>query len=274
MSGAPETREPYTMGYGPIVVGSYGERTAAQEAGFLLPHLKPGMRVLDCGCGPGAITLGLAAHVAPGVAVGIDVERSQVAAARALAARERVDNVSFDEGTVYALPYPTASFDAVFACALFGNVSDHGRALSEMKRVLRPGGLIAIREFDHGATVTWPPHPMLELELALYQRLRASNGHDGSSGRRMRQELGRAGFVDVEARAIADSAGAPEEVAAWAESSAAVFHEAFRGIYIERGWADIATCDAIEAAWGAFAQSADAFMTTLWVEALGRAPSP
>jgi ubiquinone/menaquinone biosynthesis C-methylase UbiE len=49
-------------------------RTAAREGAFFLPHLRPGMRVLDCGCGPGSITVGLAAAVAPGQAVGIDLE--------------------------------------------------------------------------------------------------------------------------------------------------------------------------------------------------------
>jgi cyclopropane fatty-acyl-phospholipid synthase-like methyltransferase len=54
-------------------------RTAAKEGAFFLAHLRPGMRVLDVGCGPGSITLGLAEAVGPGEAVGIDLQASQVA---------------------------------------------------------------------------------------------------------------------------------------------------------------------------------------------------
>ena len=72
-------REQYTMGYGPAATGLMAMRSAQSHAGFFLPHLKPGMKVLDCGCGPGTITLGFAEVVAPGTAVGTDIEESQVA---------------------------------------------------------------------------------------------------------------------------------------------------------------------------------------------------
>ena len=54
------------------------KRTASQDAAFLLPHLRAGIHVLDAGCGPGSITLGLAAAVAPGEVVGIDFQPSLV----------------------------------------------------------------------------------------------------------------------------------------------------------------------------------------------------
>jgi ubiquinone/menaquinone biosynthesis C-methylase UbiE len=92
-----------------------GQRTAAQNADFFLPHLRPGMRLLDAGCGQGSITIGLADAVAPGEVVGLDRDPEQVERARALAAERGVTNVRFEVGDAYALPFPDASFDAVFA---------------------------------------------------------------------------------------------------------------------------------------------------------------
>src|SRR5258708_6746577 len=94
-------------------------RTAAREAAFLLPHLQPGMRLLDCGFGPGTITLGLAEFVAPGEVVGVDLEARQVDAARRRADDQGITNVRFERGDLYALPFPDASFDVVFANAVF-----------------------------------------------------------------------------------------------------------------------------------------------------------
>src|SRR5438067_1545844 len=107
--------ERYTNGYIAPVVDLLGKRSATWNAGFILPYLRPGMSLIDCGCGPGAITIGLTQAVAPGQVVGIDIESSQVEAARSLAAKMGVANVRFEVANVYDLPFPDASFDAAFA---------------------------------------------------------------------------------------------------------------------------------------------------------------
>ena len=89
----PVRHEHYTHGHAPAVVQQHAQRTAAEAAGFLLPELRPGMRILDVGCGPGSITRGLAEHVAPGQVIGVDLSRHTLdeaqrdAAARGLAKR-------------------------------------------------------------------------------------------------------------------------------------------------------------------------------------------
>lgn len=74
-------------------------RTAATNAGYLLPHPRPGMRLLDCGCGSGSITAGLAAAVAPGEVVGLDLSPEQLAFARERAAGRGAVGVRFVQGS-------------------------------------------------------------------------------------------------------------------------------------------------------------------------------
>src|SRR3954469_5819536 len=92
----------YTHGHDESVLRSHRWRTAENSAGYLLPHLRAGQRLLDVGCGPGTITVDLAARVAPGDVVGIDRSDDVIAAARSL---DAPDNLRFDAGDVYALGF-------------------------------------------------------------------------------------------------------------------------------------------------------------------------
>jgi ubiquinone/menaquinone biosynthesis C-methylase UbiE len=107
-------------------------RMAATSAAFLLGYLKPGMELLDCGCGEGTITLDLAELVVPGQVVGVDLAPGAIEQARQLANDRGVGNVRFEAGSVYALPFPDASFDAVFSHALFEHLTDKPQALREI----------------------------------------------------------------------------------------------------------------------------------------------
>jgi 2-polyprenyl-3-methyl-5-hydroxy-6-metoxy-1,4-benzoquinol methylase len=107
------------------------ERRVAEAAAFLLPHLKPGMSIVDGGCGPGSITLGLAEAVRPGPVLGIDIEPAQVERATASAAAAGIDNVRFEAGSVYALPVRDGSTDAVFAHAVLVHLDEPKRAPGE-----------------------------------------------------------------------------------------------------------------------------------------------
>ena len=118
-----KNREHYTMGYGPAATAIMAVRTAQTHAAFFLPKLKPGMSLLDCGCGPVTITIGFAELVSPGHVVGTEIEDSQVALARENAAQRNVSNATFELANIYALPFESSSFDAVFISAVVGNLS-------------------------------------------------------------------------------------------------------------------------------------------------------
>lgn len=79
-SGTPAPAGPYTHGHHPSVVARHARRTAERDAAYLLPHLRPGMRLLDVGYGPGTITTGLARAVAPGETVGVRRRRTRPSA--------------------------------------------------------------------------------------------------------------------------------------------------------------------------------------------------
>src|SRR3989454_11732549 len=106
-------REEYTHGHAPAVVRQHAQRTAEEAAAFLLPELRPGMRLLDVGCGPGSITRGLAERLAPGQVVGLDLSRETLAAARQDAAARGLANLQYQEGSVDEVPLPDASFHGV-----------------------------------------------------------------------------------------------------------------------------------------------------------------
>ena len=135
--------EVYTHGHHESVLRSHRWRTAENSAAYLLPHLKPHMRILDVGCGPGTITAGLAGYVPQGHVTGIDAAPDIVEQARELTAGR--ENLDFTTGEVYALDYPDDTFCVVHAHQVLQHLSDPVRALREMHRVTKPGGLVAAR---------------------------------------------------------------------------------------------------------------------------------
>ncbi len=134
-----ETNEVYTHGHHPVIVAAHAERTADEAAAFLLPRLEPGIDLLDVGCGPGSITRGLADYLGPSGSV-IGVDNSEQAIAEARHSAHRSVGLKFEVGSVYALPFPDASFDVVFGHQLLQHLADPVVALVEILRVLRPGG--------------------------------------------------------------------------------------------------------------------------------------
>ncbi|WP_269800589.1 SAM-dependent methyltransferase [Carbonactinospora thermoautotrophica] len=110
-------------------------------------HCAPGGRVLDVGCGIGKPAMRLAQALQVEV-VGISISRPQVDRANAAAyAAGLADRVSFQHADAMALPFPDASFDAVWAMESLHHMPDRPRALREIARVLRPGGCLALADF-------------------------------------------------------------------------------------------------------------------------------
>src|SRR4051812_18787293 len=184
----------YSHGHHASVLRSHTWRTAENSAAYLLPHLEPGQRLLDVGCGPGTITVDLARRVAPGEVVGIDRSDDVIAAASAL---DAPDNVRFETGDVYALDVADASFDVVHAHQVLQHLTDPVAALRELRRVLRPGGRLAVRDSDYGAFTWAPASPGISRWLALYHELTQRNRAEADAGRYLLGWVQSAGFADV-----------------------------------------------------------------------------
>ena len=208
--------------------------------------------------------------MAPGRVVGIDIQPSLIERARALALAREQTHVRFEVADLYALPFADGSFDAAFGHGVLMHLADPLRALAQLRRVLRPGGIVGIRDPDFGAVLYAPMTPLLQRWLELRVRVRQHNGGDPFLGRTHRRLLLDAGFVDVAAGASVDSAGTPDTVQRHASFLKAQWVGLARTA-VAQAWIDPAQVDATLAEIDAWSLCPDAFAATTWCEAVGHA---
>lgn len=246
-----------------------GRRTAERNAAFLLPHLKPGMRLLDVGCGGGSITLGLARAVAPGETVGIDLSGPSIEHARELASTQGVASVRFEAGDAAKLPFEDGSFDAVFAHAVLQHVEDPSKVARELRRVLRPCGVIAVADADLDSSLVAPENDALRRSTEILRRTR----RHPQVGRQLRALLHGAGFERVQGSVTAGARGDALGVKLDGDFYARYFAaEPFIEHAVARGWSTRQEMLEIASAWQAWSTDPGAFSAAFWCHALGWAP--
>ena len=185
--------ERYTPGHNAHAVRFMAGRSAESHAKFLRRELRPGLSLLDCGCGPGVITVGLAKMVSPGEVHAVDIFDEQFGHAREQAEAEGLA-VTFHQASAYELPFEAAYFDVVFANALLEHLADPVAGLREMARVLRPGGTVGVCSPDWGGFIVTPPSDELAEALESYTALKRQNGGDPLAGRSLGSWVLEAGF--------------------------------------------------------------------------------
>ena len=202
----------YIMGYSGEFQQLLRRRNAETNATHLLPHLKPGLRLLDFGCGPGSITVGLANAVNPGEVHGIDKEESQIDVARNVAKAGGHQNAFFHVGDVTALPFEDNFFDVAHCHAVLMHVPDTSATLAEVKRVLKPGGIIASREMFVSCSFLSPQDGGMDDAWAVFSDLLAANGGHPEMGTALKDTFLQTGFDNVRAGASFDFFGTKEDI--------------------------------------------------------------
>ncbi len=262
----------YTHGHHESVLRSHTWRTAENSAAYLLPHLEPHLRILDVGCGPGTITAGLAGRVPGGHVTGIDTAPEVVELARELARGGGRDNLDFTTGDVYALDYPDGTFDVVHAHQVLQHLGDPVKALTEMRRVTRPGGLIAVRDGDFGAMVWYPDIPALADWLALYHKVARGNGGEPDAGRRLHAWARQAGLTDLTISSSTWTYATPEEREWWGGLWAdRTVKSSYAAKAVSGGYATAGGLEKIADGWRAWAAHQDGWFAVVNGEILCRA---
>jgi len=263
--------EVYTLSGTEAQEAYVGTRTAAVWVPFFLPHLRPGMSLLDCGCGVGSITLDLAERVAPGQVVGVDLDESQLATARAEAERRGISNVRFEAASIYDLPFPAASFDAALAHTLLFHLSDPARALRALHRMLKPGGVACVSDDDWSTVVFSPADPLVERGWEIAVRLIQHSGGKPFYARHLRGLMQEAGFTRVVGHAIAadhyGTLAATRTQARFFESVLSI--PAVKEMILSEGWAEEAEIEQIRAGYVAWGERPDAFLAWMYCAAVG-----
>ena len=166
--------------------------------------LKAGQHVLDFGCGPGFVAEGIAAAVGTtGRVVGVDLNQTFIERAQARN-RQRAD-IEFVVGDG-RVPHAAASFDRALCKNVLEYVSDAQATLSDLYRVLKPGGLLHVSDSDWGFLLV---HPWAPAETAKLFGAAGVAFREPLIGRRLPGMLQRAGFIniDVQIQATADRVG-------------------------------------------------------------------
>jgi ubiquinone/menaquinone biosynthesis C-methylase UbiE len=176
-------------------------RGAEIYADFLLPHLRPDMAVLDCGCGQGTITMGLAEAVPAGHVIGVDLDRAGLAAARRHAASIGLNNLACILADGRRLPFSDAVFDAVLCHSMLETLADPEGVVAELRRVTKRGGVVGAASVEYGGLIlagerTAGPQRFYDIRQQLW---RAAGIAEPNIGRRLRGLFQRAGFDRADA---------------------------------------------------------------------------
>ena len=268
--GSGETAR-YTHGHSAAVLSAHSRRGAADSAAYLLAHLRAGMDLLDVGCGPASITADLAERVAPGRVVGLDAAAGALEAARAtLSERGLSEQVELTCGDIMALPFEDASFDVVHAHQVLQHLADPVGALAEMRRVTRPGGIVAVRDAVYSA-MTWFPEPAgMEQWRSVYMATARANGGEPDAGSRLLSWARAAGFADASASASTWCYATPADRAWQSQTWAQRCLTSFGPRAVELGLADGADLETMAQAWRQWGDSEDAWFVVVHGEVIAR----
>lgn len=258
----------YTHGHHDSVLRSHRWRTVENSAAYLSDHLTSGRLVLDVGCGPGTLTADLARRVQPGRVVGVDAAEGIVERARADTPGD-LTNLTFEVGDAYNLEFADDTFDIVHAHQVLQHLNDPVKALREMRRVCRSGGIVAVRDADYQAMTWYPNDDRLDRWLALYRTVALANGGQPDAGRCLLAWARDAGLIQVRASASAWCFATQGEREWWGGLWADRIRRSLLADHaIESGMATRSDLDDLAAGWLDWAANPDGWFAVLHSEVI------
>jgi 2-polyprenyl-3-methyl-5-hydroxy-6-metoxy-1,4-benzoquinol methylase len=264
----------YIHGHHESVLRSHTWRTAENSAAYMLPNVRPYHRILDIGCGPGTISADLAARVLDGHVTAVDYAAAIVEQAAKEAASRGLANMSFAVADVHGLEYDDDTFDVVHAHQVLQHVGDPVQALREMRRVAKPGGVVAARDSDYAAFTWFPESQGLDDWLDLYERVARAGGGEPDAGRRLKSWALRAGFPEAAVEATSSTWTFADEQdrswwgGLWADRA---LHSDFAKQALEGGFATQAELQTISDSWKAWGRDEASWLMIPHGEILARA---
>ncbi len=179
-------RETYLHGHHRSVLSAHSARTADDAAAFLLPYIEPGMNLLDVGCGPGTITLGLADAVGErGSVLGIDISDGLQQEWDQRLSEHGLSNLDFRVDNIYNSHLKRRQFDVVYAHQLLQHLGDPVGALTAAAKLAKSGGIVGVREVDWGTFAAHPESQALDDFRRVYDAVAVRNGGNPRAGRHM-----------------------------------------------------------------------------------------
>jgi ubiquinone/menaquinone biosynthesis C-methylase UbiE len=171
------------------------DRIIERELGIL--GFKPDMRVLDAGCGTGAITRKIASKVFPAETFGIDIDPLFIDKAKRTALDEGTKNIRFELGNIDNLAYDDGFFDLSYCRLVLMHVKNPVNTIAELKRVTRKGGTVAASDNDDGAIMIYPPAPRFFSLWERYGKWAKARGEDRYIGRKLYSIFSDAGLKSI-----------------------------------------------------------------------------
>ncbi len=261
----------YTHGHQPAAVTQHAKRTAEDCAAFARHVIGTDSQILDVGCGPASITVGLARWAERGHVTGIEVTDEILATAAATVAEAGVGNLTLANESVYELPYDDGTFDLAYAHQVCQHLSDPVAAIREMARVVRPSGWVAVRDSDYSTMRPYPSSDEITRWREVYRAVCRHNGAEPDAGRHLYAWFRQAGLPQVQMSGVVQQFWTDETRRNWGRSWAdRCLSTAFARQAVEYGYADRDELEWIAAGWRAWADNPDAYFHYVHGQALAQ----
>ena len=203
----------YRTGYVEPVVHLLRSYNAETNIPSLLPYVRPGLRVLDFGCGLGSISMGLAKAAAPGEMHGVGDNPPHIEEARTNARAAGQDNAVFHVANLMELPFEDSFFDVANYYNILMFIPDTRAALAEVMRVLKPGGIIGCREMIPDASFIHPNLGVMQTVWDVFSNFVAFDDGHPQEGKNLKNDILDAGFENIRVSASFDTYSTPEQIA-------------------------------------------------------------